>query len=83
LHAGIAGQATGWMPVELPEDLSALDPHELTRARVERDDRLTSLFRRWPRLTKSELRELRSTYAERVRLARFFGRRRRRRGANA
>ena len=65
------------MPDDLPDDLSVLDTRELTRARVERDDRLTSLFRRWPRLTRSEHRELRSTYAERVRLARFFGRRRR------
>ena len=66
------------MPERLPEDLSALDTHDLTRARVERDDHLTSLFRRWPRLTRSELRDLRATYAERVRLARFFGRRQRR-----
>jgi hypothetical protein len=65
------------MPERLPEDLSALDTRELTRARVERDDHLTSLFRRWPRLSRAELRDLRATYAERVRLARIFGRRRR------
>ena len=63
------------MPERLPEDLSALETDDLTRARVERDDHITSLFRRWPRLTKSELRDLRATYAERVRLARFLGRR--------
>ena len=66
------------MPDELPEDLSVLEPQDVTRARIERDDRLTSLFRRWPRLTSGETRELRKTYAERLRLARFVGRRRRR-----
>jgi hypothetical protein len=65
------------MPGDLPDDLSLLDTRELTRARVERDDRLTSLFRRWPRLTRHELQDLRATYAERLRLARFVGRRRR------
>jgi hypothetical protein len=68
------------MPERLPEDLSALDTRDLTLARVERDDHLASLFRRWPRLTKRELRDLRATYAERVRLARYFGRRHGRRG---
>ncbi|HET6623953.1 MAG TPA: hypothetical protein VFG70_05435 [Gaiellaceae bacterium] len=67
------------MPERLPDDLSELDTRELTRARVERDDHITSLFRRWPRLSRGELRDLRATYAERVRLARFFGRRQRRR----
>jgi hypothetical protein len=66
------------MPEKLPDDLSALDAPELTRARVERDEHLTSLFRRWPRLSRGELRDLRVTYAERIRLARVFGRRSRR-----
>lgn len=66
------------MPERLPDDLTALDAPELTRARVERDEHLSSLFRRWPRLSSSELRDLRATYAERIRLARVFGRRRRR-----
>ena len=66
------------MPERLPDDLSALDAPELTRARVERDEHLTSLFRRWPGLSRGELRDLRATYAERIRLARVFGRRRRR-----
>ena len=64
------------MTERLPDDLSALDGPELTRARVERDEHLTSLFRRWPRLSRGELRDLRVTYAERIRLARVFGRRR-------
>jgi len=66
------------MTERLPDDLSALDGPELTRARVQRDERLTSLFRRWPRLSRGELRDLRVTYAERIRLARVFGRRSRR-----
>ena len=66
------------MTERLPDDLSVLDGPELTRARVERDERLTSLFRRWPRLSRGELRDLRVTYAERIRLARVFGRRGRR-----
>jgi len=66
------------MTERLPDDLSALDGPELTRARMERDERLTSLFRRWPRLSRGELRDLRVTYAERIRLARVFGRRSRR-----
>ena len=73
----IEGQAPA-MPEPLPEDLSVLDARDLTRARVERDDRLTTLFRRWPRLTRLETRELKATYAERLRLARHFGRRRNR-----
>jgi len=65
-------------PERLPDDLSVLDAPELARARIERDDHLTALFRRWPRLTRAELRDLKATYAERIRLARVFGRRRRR-----
>jgi hypothetical protein len=59
---------------QLPEDLDRLNEDQLVvQARV-RDERLTPLFRRWPRLARDELRELRRLYSERVRLARYIGR---------
>lgn len=60
---------------ELPEDLRALPADELVRQRDVRDDLLTPLFRRWPRLSRVELRMLKRIYGERVRIARFVGRR--------
>jgi hypothetical protein len=63
---------------ELPENLSALDDELILEERDARDEKLRPLFRRWPSLNKTELRELRRVYAERVRLARWIGRRRRR-----
>jgi len=63
----------------LPRDLAALDTADLTAARDARDDELTGLFRRWPRLNKLETRRLRRVYDERVRLAKDVGRRRARR----
>jgi hypothetical protein len=66
---------------ELPKDLSALDDEVVLEERAARDEKLRSLFRRWPSLSKTETRELRRVYAERVRLARWIGRRRR--GARA
>ena len=45
---------------------------------AECDERVTTLFRRWPGLTKAEDRELRKSYAERLRLAKYIGRVRRR-----
>ena len=59
---------------ELPNDLNALDRTDLDDARTSRDDRLTPLFRRWPTLSRRELRELRETWGERVRIARHVGR---------
>ena len=59
---------------ELPNDLNALDRTDLDDARTSRDDRLTPLFRRWPTLSRRELRELRETWSERVRIARHVGR---------
>jgi hypothetical protein len=67
------------MIARLPEDLSALDQEELTRARNTRDARLTVLFRRWPALNKVETKEIRQLHDERTRLAKYFGRLRRRR----
>lgn len=63
---------------ELPEDLGRLDEDQLVVQAKVRDERLTPLFRRWPRLARDELRELRRLYSERVRLARYIGRRGRR-----
>jgi hypothetical protein len=53
-------------------------PAAVERARVEQDRRLTALFRRWPRLSRRELGELRRLHDERIRLARHVGRLRRR-----
>jgi hypothetical protein len=63
---------------ELPENLSALSDERLREERNARDERLRPLFRRWPSLSKFEMRELRRVYNERVRLARRIGRTRRR-----
>ncbi len=63
---------------QLPEDLSTLDEDELDAAADARDKRVTRLMRRWPKLNRIESRELRRVYGERLRLARYFGRMRRR-----
>jgi hypothetical protein len=64
---------------QLPPDLGQLDADELAVQSAARDERLTPLFRMWPRLGRAELRELRRLYTERVRLARYIGRLRRER----
>jgi hypothetical protein len=61
------------MPEDLPENLSVLDSDVLAEAREARDRKIAPLFRRWPKLTRPELRELRRLYEERVRLARHWG----------
>ena len=63
----------------LPRNLAALDTEALTAARDARDDELAGLFRRWPRLSRLETSQLRRLYDERVRLAKYVGRRRARR----
>jgi hypothetical protein len=65
----------------LPENLSFLDTEHLTDAREARDEKLSPLFRRWPRLTRPEMKELRQLYEERVRIAKCVGVIRRRRDA--
>lgn len=60
---------------ELPDDLRALPADELAEQRDLRDEQLAPLFRRWPRLSRDELRRLKQVYAERLRIARFVGRR--------
>ena len=62
---------------ELPDNLSTLDDEVLLEQRAARDEKLRPLFRRWPSLSKTEMREMRRIYAERVRLAKWMGRRRR------
>jgi hypothetical protein len=57
----------------LPRNLSALDDTELGKARRDRDERMSLLFRRWPSLSNIELRELRELNDERQRLAKHVG----------
>jgi len=66
---------------ELPDDLAAMGVAELSEQRALRDDKLATLFRRWPALNRLELRQLRTMYAERLRMARYVGRLRARRTA--
>ena len=65
------------MSEPLPQDLSDLDPREIATVRDEQERRLTPLFRRWPALSIRERAELRRVYTERLRVARFLGRRKR------
>jgi hypothetical protein len=57
----------------LPRNLSVLDDTELGRARLDRDERMSLLFRSWPSLSQIELRELRRLSDERQRLAKHAG----------
>ena len=61
---------------ELPDDLKAMAPSELSEQRALRDAKIAPLFRRWPDLSRFELRQLRQIYAERLRIAKYLGRRR-------
>jgi len=60
----------------LPDDLAAMDAAELSRQRAIRDDVIAPLFRRWPRLSRFQLRQLQELYRERLRIARHLGARR-------
>lgn len=66
---------------DLPPELATLDDRDLVVQRVARDERIAVLFRKWPKLAGRELQELRRLYDERLRLARHFGRIRRRRAS--
>jgi hypothetical protein len=57
----------------LPKNLSVLDVIELGKARRDRDERMSLLFRSWPSLSDIELRELRRLSDERQRLAKHVG----------
>jgi len=62
----------------LPDDLSELSEREVAKERLERDNRLAALFRRWGGLSRREMRELRRLHDERLHIARYVGRLRRR-----
>jgi len=62
----------------LPEDLSELEAGALEHAANARNKQLSPLFRRWPALSRLELSELKRLYNERLRLARYLGKRSRR-----
>lgn len=64
---------------ELPENLATMRDAELFEQRALLDNKLAPLFRRWPALSRFELRQLREMYSERVRIARHVGRLRLRR----
>jgi hypothetical protein len=57
----------------LPRNLSELGAIELGKARRDRDERMSLLFRSWPSLSDTELRELRKLNDERQRLERHVG----------
>jgi hypothetical protein len=61
---------------ELPQELTVMDPAELSIQRDLRDDELAPLFRRWPALSRVELRRLKKLYHETVRIAQHLGQRR-------
>ena len=61
---------------ELPDDLAAMPVTELSEQPAIRDERLAPLFQRWPTLSGAELGLLRRMYAERLRIAKYLGRRR-------
>ena len=63
---------------DLPDDLAAMETEDLAKQATVRDELLAPLFRRWPRLNRVELRKLKTLYAERVRIARYLGKFRRR-----
>jgi len=58
---------------DLPANLSALEPDQLEQAKRDRDERMSILFREWPSVNDTELRELRKLSNERQRLARHAG----------
>ena len=58
---------------ELPDDLAAMGTGDLARQRALRDEVLVPLFRRWPALSRIEMRDLRRIYRERLRIAKYVG----------
>ena len=61
------------MIANLPRNLPELDDTELGKARHDRDERMSLLFRSWPSLSKLEMRELRKLSNERQRLTKHVG----------
>jgi hypothetical protein len=58
---------------DLPTNLSTLDSDQLEQAKLDRDERMSILFRGWPSVNDIEMRELRKLSNERQRLARHVG----------
>jgi hypothetical protein len=58
---------------ELPDDLAALDAADLASQITRREELIAPLFRRWPKLSHVETRQLRRLYTERVRIAKYLG----------
>ena len=58
---------------DLPANLSTLEPEQLDRAKRDRDERMSNLFRGWSSVTNAEMTELRKLSNERQRLARHAG----------
>ena len=65
----------------LPDDLAVMGAAELSAQRAIRDDKLATLFQRWPALDRTELHQLRQLYGERLKIARYVGRMRAARAA--
>lgn len=63
------------MVEKLPENLSTLTPENLQEAVETRDKRMSPLFRRWPALSRLETAELKRLYRERLRVAKYLGKR--------
>jgi hypothetical protein len=76
MFAARLGEADRRPMKELPDDLGLVGQAQLAEQRAIRDAELAPLFRRWPALSRFELAELRRMYTERLRIARFLGRRR-------
>jgi hypothetical protein len=68
---------------DLPDDLAGMESDDLAHQGFLRDEVLAPLFRKWPRLSHPELRQLKTLYAERVRIAKYLGRFRRSSRANS
>jgi hypothetical protein len=64
------------MVEKLPENLSTLSPESLRHAAKVHDERISPLFRRWPSLSRLETAELKRLYNERLRVAKYLGKRR-------
>ena len=64
---------------QLPDD-PVMEAAKLSEQRARLDDKLATLFQRWPALDRTEIRELRQVYGERLKIARQFGSLRRRGG---
>jgi hypothetical protein len=62
---------------DLPDDLAAMETDDLVQQGAIRDELVRPLFRRWPRLSPTEERELKTIHDDRMRIARYLGRLRR------